>query len=90
MPCIRAHCALVNFDWLCLWPNPAAPSQIRLFAFHVKHHNLFRGLDDLARYSTRSAILLQISLKLELFLSHLLGLLNAKVTRKKTESLVDR
>ena len=63
---------------------------MRLFTFHVKHHILFQGLDGLARYDTRGAILLQIFLELKLFLAHLLGLLDAEVIRKQAESLVDR
>jgi len=90
MPCLCAHCTLVNLDQLCLWSSPAASSQIGLFAFYVEHHILFRVLRHLARYSTRGAILPQMLLKLEFFLSHLLGLLNAKVIRKQAESLVDR
>ena len=80
----------MNLDWLSLWSYPTASSQIRLSAFHVEHDVLFCGLDDLARYETGGASFLQILLELELFLSHLLGLLNAKVIRKQAENLVDR
>ena len=80
----------MNLDWLSLWSDPTASTQIGFIAFHVQHHILFCGLNDLARYDPGGAIFLQILLQLELFLSHLLGLLNAKVIRKQAESLVDR
>ena len=80
----------MNLDQPYLRSNLGESSHMRLFTFHVKHHTLFRGLDGLARYDTRGAILLQIFLELKLFLAHLLGLLDAEVIRKQAESLVDR